>query len=138
MIKLQLAPDARMLRQFGWAALVAFPLIALVFRWRFGLPDNWAYGIGAMGPIVCLTELAGVHAVARQVFRALVLLTFPIGFLLFPVLIGAIYYCVFTPFGWTMRLFGRDVMNRRPDPKLSSYWHVRGAPRPKSSYLKLY
>lgn len=138
MIKLQLNPDARMLRQFGWASLFAFPLIAFVFTHRFALPTAWAYGIAAMGPIVFLAEMAGLHAMPRQVFRVLVLATYPIGLVMFPVLIGVIYFGVFTPFGWALRLLGRDSMQRRPDPKMSSYWHVRGPQRPASSYFKLY
>ena len=57
---------------------------------------------------------------------------------IFPLLIGLIYYGVFTPMGLVMRMTGRDVLGKKLDPSLPSYWHERGAPRPASSYFKLY
>jgi hypothetical protein len=138
MIKLQLHPEPRILRQFAWVSLAAFPLIAWLFNLQFGLPPGWAWPIAGIGPLVLATELAGLHAVPRFVFRFLVLLTFPIGLVLFPLLIGLIFYGLFTPMGWFFRLIGRDVMHLRPDPAVRSYWHDRGPPRPASSYFKLY
>lgn len=41
-----------------------------------------------------------------------------------------IFYGLFLPVGLIFRLFGRDPLDKRPDPTMSSYWHVRGAPRP--------
>ncbi|HLQ37907.1 MAG TPA: hypothetical protein VK348_08905, partial [Planctomycetota bacterium] len=79
MIKLQLHPDARMLRQFAWVSLGAFPGIAGLFRWRFDLPMPWVYALCALGVAVFGTELAGIPILARLVFRTLVLITFPIG-----------------------------------------------------------
>jgi hypothetical protein len=138
MIKLQLHPEPRILRQFAWVSLVAFPVIATLFHFQFGLPTTIALVIGALGPLTLLADLARAHQVSRSVFRALVLLTFPIGLVLFPLLIGVIYYGVFTPMGLFFRLIGRDALHRRPDPKRPSYWHDRGAPRPAASYFKLY
>ena len=138
MIKLQLHPDARMLRQFAWASLIMFPLIALVFHWRFQLPAAWVAVLCGIGALVFGSEYAGVHAVPRFVFRVLILITFPIGLVLFPVLVGLIYYGLFTPIGLLFRLVGRDAMHRRFDPAQSSYWHVRARPRPPASYFKLY
>ena len=138
MIKLQLHPDARMLRQFGWASLFAFPLIAVVLRLRWQLPLVWMFVLAAIGLLVFAAERAGVHAVPRFVFRVLVLGTFPIGFVLFPLLVGLIYYGLFTPIGLLFRLAGRDPMKRRFEPDAASYWHVRTGPRPADSYFKLY
>jgi hypothetical protein len=139
MIKLQLHPDARMLRQFAWAALFAFPLIAWSFIHKtFHLADPWAYGVAALGPLVFVADFAGLRAFTRAMFRFVMLVSFPIGFVIFPILIGLIYYGLFTPIGWLFRLIGRDTMHRSFDPKTSTYWHTRGAPRPASSYFKLY
>ena len=138
MIKLQLNPEPRILGQFAWVSLFAFPLIAWLFHAQFGLPDAWTYGIAALGPVTLVTHLIGLRIVPLFVFRGLVIITFPIGFVVFPVIIGLVYYGVFTPMGVGMRLFGRDVMGMKPDKSIKSYWHERGAPRPASSYFKLY
>jgi hypothetical protein len=136
-IKLQLHPDRRMLGQFAWIAPFGFALFALMFH-RFGLPATGAWIVAAVGPVVLGCHLAGVPAVPLLVFRALVLLTFPIGLVLFPLLIGLIYYGLFTPMGLIMRLLGRDVLGRKPDPSVATYWRDRGEPREASSYFKLY
>jgi hypothetical protein len=138
MIKLQLHPEPRILRQFAWVSLIAFPLLAWLFRAQFGLPAAWACSIAALGPLVLGTELVGLRPVPLLVFRFLVLVTFPIGLIVFPLLIGLIYYGMFTPMGLFFRLIGRDVLHLRPDPAARSYWHERGPPRPASSYFKLY
>jgi hypothetical protein len=138
MIKLQLHPEPRVLRQFAWVSLGAFPLIAWLFHVQFGLPSGVAYAIAGLGPLVLATELASLHAVPRAVFRFLVLVTFPIGLVLFPLLVGLIYYGLFTPMGLFFRLIGRDALHLRPDPSAKSYWHDRGSLRPAASYFKLY
>ena len=137
MIKLQLNPDAKMLAQFAWVA----PLGFLAFAWlssRLGAGDAVIYGVAALGPVVLLAHLLGVSVLVKFFFRALVLLTFPIGMVVMPLVIGLLYYGVFTPMGLAFRLFGRDVMGRKLDKSGASYWHDRGAPRPAASYFKLY
>jgi hypothetical protein len=42
-----------------------------------------------------------------------------------PVVLGAIFFGVFTPAGFVMRLVGRDAMARRFDPAAKSYWVKR-------------
>lgn len=138
MIKLQLHPEPRVRRQFAWVSLVAFPLIAWLFHLQFGLPSSWAFTVAGVGPLVLLAELAGATAVTLAVFRLLVLVTFPIGLVVFPLLIGLIYYGVFTPMGLFFRLTGRDALHKHPDPAVKSYWHERGPQRPAPSYYKLY
>lgn len=146
-MKLILQPDRRMLRQFAWACLFVLPLAALFVTWKWELP--WTvFWIGAgAGLLLALVELVLVDVLAayvlekvlvRPVFQGLTLLAFPIGFVLSHVLIAAIYYLVITPIGLVFRLIGRDALGRRIDRTLPTYWHDRGAPRPASSYFKLY
>ena len=137
MIKLQLSPDRRMLAQFAWVAPLGFG----AFGWlaaRFGAPSEVVWSIVALGPIVLAAHLAGLRTLTLGVYRVLILLTFPIGFVVMPLLIGAIYYGLSTPMGLAFRAIGRDALGRKLDKTVQSYWHVRGQPRPASSYFKLY
>ena len=81
---------------------------------------------------------AGLHAITRLVFRMLVIASFPIGLVVFTVIIGLVYYGVFTPMALAFRLVGRDALNRRPDRGAKSYWFKRPSARPARSYFKLY
>lgn len=137
MIKLQLNPDAKMLAQFAWVAPLGFLAFAWLFS-RLGASDPVVYGVAALGPVVLLAHLLGVSPLVKAVFRLLVLVTFPIGLVVMPLVVGVLYYGVFTPMGLLFRVFGRDVMGRKLDKSAASYWHDRGAPRPAASYFKLY
>jgi len=48
--------------------------------------------------------------------------------LLSPLLLGLLFYGVFTPLGLIMRLWGRDLMKRKFEPQALTYW-VRRVPR---------
>ena len=43
-------------------------------------------------------------------------------------LLGVVYYFVFTPMGWLVRLLGKDLMDRTWRPDLPSYWRDRPQP----------
>ena len=47
-----------------------------------------------------------------------------------PVMMGLIFFVVFTPVGIAMRAFGRDTMKRRFEPQRASYWEDRTPPGP--------
>jgi hypothetical protein len=149
MLKVNFDPERRILRQFAWAALIMFPLIAGYMRWRHELPWTWALVLAGIGVLVALVELVLVEAmgafgdlleklIPRTVFQLLSLVAIPIGFVLSHVLMMIVYYLVLTPIALVFRLMGRDVIGRRLEPQRTSYWHERGAPRPKASYFKLY
>lgn len=46
-----------------------------------------------------------------------------------------ILYGFFTPLGFLLRLFGRDVLRLRQDPNLASYWIDRRPPGPEPSSM---
>jgi hypothetical protein len=137
MIKLQLHPDQKMLTQFAWVSPVGFLAFGWLFH-KFGLGDTVLWCTAALGPVVLLAHLVGLRAFPLFMFRALVVLTFPLGFVLFPILLGVIYYGVFTPMGGILRLTGRDAMGKKIDRNAPTYWRNRGAQPPASSYFKLY
>ena len=147
MIKLNLAPDLRILRQFAWTAAIALPLITALFtrgdaRWFHVWAWHWTStpvlilaGIGVGQLLSCL---AGIRQPTRWLYVVLMLVAVPIGFVLSQVLMAAIFYLLFTPIGLFFRLTGRDAMGRKFDPAKKSYWHDRGPARSPASYFKLY
>ncbi len=145
MIQVEFDPKPQVLRQFAYVAVVGLPLIALVVLKLLGLwswTESWTHpamlAAGGIGIGQLLLFTAGVRAPTRWVFVVLMLVALPIGFVISHVLMAVIYYLVITPIGLFFRLVGRDVIGRKLDPRKVSYWHDRGAPRPASSYFKLY
>lgn len=150
MLKLNLNPDRRFLRQFAWASLLMMPLFGLLLWWRFGAATWIVVGVGAVGVLVfavevlllpLLSEAAGRFAEAaipRAFYRALAVATVPIGFVVSHVLMALIYYLVVTPIALVFRLMGRDELRLKKDSKAGSYWVDRGPERRPASYFKLY
>lgn len=147
MIKLDLHPAPRVLNQFAWIAAFALLLIAGFLTrgdapwhapWRWQLLHPAVLIAGAVGVLQLVLLLVGVRQPTRWLYVGAMVLAFPIGFLVSHVLIAAIYYLVITPIALVFRLMGRDVLGRRIDRSLPTYWHVRAATRKPDSYFKLY
>lgn len=137
MIKLDLNPPAKQLRQFGWIALFGFPLLGWMLT-RFGVPMVALYiGIG-IGVLMALFALLKADAAIKPVYVGLMVITFPLALIISTVLLGLIFFGMFAPVGIVLRLIRRDPLHRRRDPAAPSYWHVRTAPRTPASYLRLY
>ena len=145
MIQIDLDPEPRILRQFGWIALVGFSLLAFL-AWQERL--IFAFGLGEAREPVAL-GLLGVGALAaflglvapranRPIYVALTLLAYPIGFVLSHLILGVLFYLVIAPVGAALRLAGKDPMERRLDPDAESYWTEAKPARPASSYFKQY
>lgn len=143
MIELNLRPDAKTLRQFGFIALVGFGFLAAIAWYEVLI---FAFGLGDARPIVAGTfaALAGLSLVLSLVYpRAnlpiylgLTILAFPIGFVLSYVIMGTLFYLLITPVGLIMKVLGRDPLMRRFDPDAETYWVAARADRGKEAYFK--
>jgi hypothetical protein len=113
-------PGARELRAF---ARIWFPLFATalggVLWWRTGsiAAASWVWSVGAVLTAVMLASAR----VARAAFVALVLVTYPVGLVVSYVVLGAMFFLVFTPIGVLMRLAGRDPLGLRARAR-GSHW----------------
>ena len=143
MVELNLRPDARTLRQFGWIALFGFGLLALL-AWNgwlvFARLDP-----GNREPVaLVLASLAGISALFSLVwpkanwpiYVGLTVVAFPIGFVLSYVIMATLFYVVIAPVGFALRAFGKDPMDRRFLPAAKTYWVEARAERSRESYFK--
>ena len=142
-VELNLRPDDRTLRQFGWIALGGFALLA-VLAWQewavfaFGL-GSWREGVAAAFGGLALGSAAAGLAFPRAnlpLWIGLTVVTFPIGFVLSYAIMGLLFFGIITPAGLLLRVFGRDPLERRWLSGASTYWVDARAVRPKSSYFK--
>ncbi|MGH7483259.1 MAG: SxtJ family membrane protein [Longimicrobiales bacterium] len=124
-------PDARELRTFGWVWLAGFGAFGALAAWRTGA----FAGDGTWTPTLVLWTIAIVVATialirptaARPIYRAWMALTLPIGYAVSYIVLGAIFYLVFTPTALLMRLIGRDALKRTIERDAVSYWEDRTA-----------
>ena len=145
LLDIDFKPENKALRQFGFVALVAFGLLGGYVLWKGGLfgfdfgdaarPVAFAmFGLGAISGVLALVA----PAANRPLYLALIVLTYPIGFVLSYLVMGIIYYLVITPLGLFFRLVRRDHLRLRIDPGATSYWVTRdnSGPIDKRRYFK--
>jgi hypothetical protein len=109
MLPINRNPAAREVRAF---TRIWLPLFVVVFGgvlwWRGASPLTVGFVWGVGGMLVALA-LASREA-ARVIFVGLMTVTYPIGLVVSTVVLGFMFYLVFTPLGFFMRLAGRDPL----------------------------
>ena len=45
-----------------------------------------------------------------------------LGFIVAPIVMGVIFFLVITPTGFIMKMFGKDILNKKYNNKINSYW----------------
>jgi Saxitoxin biosynthesis operon protein SxtJ len=129
LIKLNLKPTDRELRQFGFIALGAFGLLGALIFWRlvplwrlFGAAaPTAAYVVWAVGALSALLSIVAPK-LNRPLYVGLSVVAYPVGFVVSYVIMGAFFYLILTPLGLLFRLAGRDPLHRRFDASARSYW----------------
>lgn len=124
-ISIDWKPDRRKLREFALISLAAFAIIGTVIAWRSGSfqgSGKWtapliAWSLSAWGLLGAL-----VPALAKPLYTGLMAAAFPIGWVVSHLLLGLVYYGLFTPLALIFRLLGRDPLRRKLDRAAPSYW----------------
>ena len=123
--------DRRMLRKFGLmigGILGAIGLYPLVLG--DGEPETWALGAGVFLGIPALVR----PSLLQPVYRVWMFVGYHLGWVNTRIILGVLYYLMFTPVGFLMRRFGSDPLRRKPDLEAETYRVVR-VPRP-ASHMK--
>ena len=113
-------------RTFGLVFAAFFALIALlplvrghsVRRWP--LPFSFLFLVAALAAPKLLAPLNRAWTALGSLLHGVVN----------PVVLGILFYLVFTPFGWVLRRMGKDFLRLRPAPGAPSYWIPRQPPGP--------
>ena len=121
--------------QLRWFAGLWLPAAFLVIAWSFYRNDSvtTATGIAAAGVTLGILGLL-VPAVASAIYRTLLWVTMPIGWVLSWVILITLYFAILTPLGKLLRLF-HDPMQRQLERAAGSYW-TRRRPAPAARYFR--
>ena len=124
----------RLLRQFAALWLVIFGGMA-AYQWTVRHDDGRALALAvvalAVGPIGLIRPQA-----IRVVFKAAMAIAAPIGWVVSNVILGVIFYALFTPVAALLRAFGSDSLQRRRRANVETYWKVKPEPSDLRSYLR--
>lgn len=119
-------------RSFGWLFTTVFALLGGYSLWQDGWLYPWAFALAGITAGLTLAQpewLAPLN-------RAWMCLGGLLHRVVSPVVLGLIFYVVFTPVGFVMRLAGRDIMRRRFEPGAATYWLDRDPPGPAPDSFK--
>ena len=129
-VEINWKPDWKQLRGFGWVCLVAFGAIG---AWLFFMHSLLGFEFGAVSAtraayvlwaLAAVCALLGLVApkLLRPLYVGLMLISFPIGFVVSHVIMALLFYGLFTPIALIFRLIGRDALNRKFEPEATTYW----------------
>lgn len=127
------APPQKMLRQFAGLFLVFFLGLAGWHVWT-KQADGWAAALAGIGLGVGVLGLVRPSAV-RWIFTGWMVVAFPIGWTISRLMLGVMFYGIFTPVAFVFRAMKRDALRiRREDAR--SYWTVKPRPENVASYFR--
>lgn len=127
-------------RELKMFAALWFPLAcAMICFLVYKATGSWpvARNLAIIGAVLAAVGFF-VPLFAHWLYVGWMVAAFPVGWTISHLLMGLIYYAVFTPMGLIMRLCGRDSMGRKFDPAADSYWVTHTPPKDKRQYFKQY
>lgn len=113
-------------RSFGRVFVVFFLVLAALGWWHGWRAFPWL--LGAAGLMATLTLF--LPDLLAPFNRAWMKFAEILNRIVSPLVMGVIFFGLFTPTALFMRLIGRDTMNRKFDPQVNSYWTPRDPPGP--------
>lgn len=116
-------------RSFGLLFTIVGALVGAWMLWRGNRFANVAFGLAAFFLVAALAYPRILRPLNISWMHFGRLLNSVVG----PIVMGVIYFGLFTPIATVMRLRGRDVLQRRFDPARDSYWIDRDPPGPEGS-----
>ena len=126
-------PPVKTLRRF---AVLAMVILVGVAGWQF-YRDRPILPAALLVLACVLGVLAWLYPMAvRPIFVGMMVLAFPINWVVTHVMLAVIFYCLFTPIAVLFRLLGRDPLGRRLEPAQDSYWVVKPQPDDVRSYFR--
>jgi hypothetical protein len=113
-------------RSFGTLFVVVFGLLGAFSWWRGGAVYPWAFGLSVLTLAVTLAKPDWLAPANRAWMKLAEVLNRVVS----PIVLGVMFFGLFTPTAWVMRLAGRDEMKRRFEPAARTYWVERDPPGP--------
>ena len=129
--------SSKEIRKFGLVIAIALGVIGSFIYVKFSNLDvvGWLWGIGLLFLILGFI----LPSVLRPIYKIWMLLAFFIGGIVSRVILTVLYYVVVTPTGLVIRLFGKDILDKKFDKRRESYWVKKDlSGHTKEQYGKMY
>ncbi|MBC8375074.1 MAG: hypothetical protein H8E26_03445 [FCB group bacterium] len=108
-------------RKFGKTMGVFLMLLGLVI---YFLSLNYALPLVSIGAIILLLGLL-VPSLLKPLFIIWMSLALILGFIMTRIILGLIFFLIFSPIGLVFRLIKKDHLDEAIDTDAASYWRIR-------------
>lgn len=121
LVTLNLKPTDKQLREFGLASLVMLCLIGSMLWWLDKIAAGTMAGFCGAGVLLFAVSRIRVELI-RPIYQGLMLITFPIGWVVSHTAMAIFFFGLITPMGFFFKLIGRDPLCRSYDRQAQTYW----------------
>jgi len=157
-------PDSKKLKEFGWVSAIGFAVIGFLvlptvarlhnrkgievegelaadgspllepYAW---MDWNWtiSFVLLGIGLLIWIISLISTKAV-KPIYLFWMAVAFPIGWCISHLILGLLYFGLFTPMALFFKLTGRDALAREIDKDAKSYWVEREGKIPNERYVR--
>ncbi len=125
-------PDAAELRRFAVAMLVGFGVLGCIAALKAHHLSTSSYVLWTVGMVLAVAAL--VPVLGRAAYLAVYLPSSLVGYIVSHVLLTLVFFVLFTPLAFLLRLLGMDLLQTRPGAKPA--WAVRTDTPEKSRYYR--
>ncbi len=119
-LEINFAPSKQELKWFGFLLAVFFSLVGGLIFW-FGGNTTLTLVFCSIGVFLGVLYYA-VPPLRHPMYIGWMRLLYPVGWLISHLLIGLVFYLLFTPIGLIMRVIGHDPLQRRRGRNVQTYW----------------
>ena len=127
-------PSDRMLRQFAGLWIVFLAGMAAWQEFHHGR-HTVALVLAILSVTVGPVGVAWPRAI-KPIFVGWMTLAYPIGWTVSRVVLGTIFFVLFTPIAWIFRMMGRDELGLTKQPQAVTYWRAKPQAADKARYLR--
>lgn len=133
-IEINTNPPRAQLASFGrlWAPLFAMLISSML--WNSTHPEG-SVAVLSLGLIIALAGWISPYWL-KPPFVFLMVITFPIGFVVGILLMGFVFYLCIVPIGIILRVLGKDPLIKVLDRDVESYWIERSDSISVAQYFK--
>lgn len=124
----------KQLRTFGITLTVFLSVIGLIHFLKGNISSQYWFWAVAAG-ILLVTLLTPL--VIKPIYRGAMFIAHLLGWINTRIILGLIYYLLFSPVSLVMKIIGRDPLQRQLNKEVKTYWKIREKiARSKDQYLR--
>jgi hypothetical protein len=114
--------DTKQIRKFGFALAT---LLLVISSWKYYRAQTTSSYIFLIAGAVSFASAIFFQPVIKPIYIVMMKAAHILGWINTRILLGVIFYLTITPIGLIMRVFGKDILDKKIEPEKEDYWVKR-------------